>query len=54
MFWTQRRDPEFILEELAETSPHRIPDFIDQAQRAGGEDEKEKKKKKKGDEEKEK
>ena len=55
MFCTQRRDPEFILEELAETSSHCIPDLIDQAQGAGGEDEeKEKKKKKKEDEEKEK
>ena len=44
---TQRRDSEFILEELVETSPHRIPDLIDQAQGAGGEDEEEKRKRKK-------
>ena len=47
MFCTQRRDPEFILEELAETSSHCIPDLIDQAQGAGGEDEEKEKKKKK-------
>ena len=46
MFWTQRRDPEIILEELAETSPYRIPDLIS-AQGAGGEDEEKEKKKKK-------
>ena len=44
MFWTQRRDPEIILEELAETSPYRIPDLIS-AQGAGGEDEEKEKKK---------
>ena len=47
MFCTQRRDPEFILEELAETSSHCIPDLIDQAQGAGGEDEEKEKRKKK-------